>query len=188
MLSLLTVSDGNNISLVRTMNTSFNCFSISALETDSFLVSTFDHPQPIRAITVQGQEGDLQNANFPSTVYTLEGNKSTYITSTKTAIISDRKDDAIYMCSIENGHMKKIKDSAIREPRGVVGGPDGSVFVCCHVTHSVVRLSPRGDVLFTHDVRMKGPYAISVSRDGTRLVVSNNRVKYGKIKLFKIMG
>ena len=75
-----------------------------------------------------------------------------------------------------------IKSDEIVTPRRVHAGPNGTVFVCSNATHAIVQISPRGDILMSHDVGMY-PYAVSLSGDGTRLVVANGHCK---IKLFRV--
>jgi len=94
--------------------------------------------------------------------------------------------DHQYMCDIKSGEGRVITNDKIREPRGMCASSNGCVFVCSD-SDSIVQLSLRGDVLMAHDVGMYRPCAISVSTDGSRLVVSNGAVGQSKMKLFNIV-
>jgi len=158
------------------------------MDDDRFILSTFDHPRPVRTITVQGQEGDVQHAGLPDKMYKFGESKCTYVESHKTMVFTDRYDHTVYLSNIENGRCHIVHSDKIRSPKGACPGIDGTVFVCSGKTGTVVQLTTQGTVLASHDVSMKRTCAVSLSRDGTRLAVSNRPKGQKEIKLFKVFG
>jgi len=90
----------------------------------------------------------------------------------------------MFVCDYVSGTCQEIKDKRIRSPRRICAGQHGSSFVCSTVTRAVVQLSPDGEVVTSHEFDML-PIAVSVSNDGTRMVVSE-WTRPGVIKLFSI--
>jgi len=183
----MSVSRSNNISLVRTLRTSFPCFSISPMDDDSFVVSTFDHKDSVRTITVHGQEGHIQHAGLPDKTYKVDESKSTYIGTKNILVFTDRYNHTVYLCNIQSGSCQTVQSDKIKEPMGACPGNHGTVFVCSVGTNSILQISPQGKVVMTHDVGMVNPYAVSLSRDGARLAVSNGVAgQMMKIKVFTV--
>ena len=186
-IALLSVSKSNNISLVRTLKLSFYCRSICPMDGDRFILGTVNHPRPVRTITVHGQEGDVQHVGLPDKTYELGYSRCTYVESHKTVVLTVRDDHEVYLSNIENGRCHIVHSDKIRQPLGACPGIDGTVFVCSGETGYVVQLTTQGTVLTTHDISMAWPFAVSLSRDGTRLVVSNSvEDEARQIKMFKI--
>jgi len=182
----MSVSDDSSITLLKTLSKSFCCYSISSMDAYTFIVSTYWHERPVRTIDLQGNEGDIQHKMLPDKEYGQFRSACTYISSTNTLVFSDLYQDTVYMCDLTSGEGHVIKSDKIVEPAGVVAGPSGTVFVCSDGTGTLVQLSQDGEILMTHDVGMKWPYAVSLNRDGTRLVVSNRTDEKKKIKLFHV--
>jgi len=185
-IALMSVSKSNNITLVRTLTTSFGCHSISPMDDDSFVLSTFDRHDPVRTITVQGQEGDVQHAGLPDKTYKVDESQCTYIKTHKTVVLTERYTHKVYLCNTESGTCQTVQCAQIREPCGACPGSHGTVFVCSQNTNSVVQISSQGKVVMTQDVGMKCPYAVSLSQDGARLAVSNCAKGQKKIKIFTV--
>ena len=187
-IALLVVSKSNNISLVRTMRLSFYGMSICPMEGDMFILSTCGHPRAVRTITVSGHEGDVQHACLPDKTFKGGESQCTYVEAHKTVVFTDRDDHTVYMSNIENGRCHIELSDQIRFPKGACPCIDGTVFVCSAGTGCILQLTTQGTVLTTHDISMAWPFAVSLSRDGTRLAVSNSeKDKQKKIKLFKIL-
>jgi len=156
------------------------------MDTDTFIVSTYKHERPVCTIDIQGNEGDIQHKLLPDQAYDLFNSACTYIPSTNTLVFSDRDQGTVYMCELTSGEGHVIKSDKIVEPAGVGAGPAGTVFVCSEGTNTLVQLSQDGEILMTHDVGMECPFAVSLNRESTRLVVSNWTDKRDKIKLFHV--
>ena len=183
----MSVSSTNNICLVRSLTTSFPCYSISPMNDDSFIVSTINHHDPVRTITVQGQEGDVQHSGLPDKTYKVDESKSTFIATKNILVFTDRCNHTVYLCNIQSGSCQTVQSDQIREPRGACPGNHDTVFVCSLGTNSILQISPQGKVVMTHDVGMVNPYAVSLSRDGARLAVSNDVAgQMMKIKVFTV--
>jgi len=185
-IALMSVSKESNITVQKTLTTSFGCSTISPLEADTFVTSTANHLRHVRTITVQGKEGDIQHRLLPDNTYTVYDSTCTYLPSTNTLVFVDKYQHTVYMCSITSGEGHVIKHDIIQRPVGVCAGPAGTVFVCSEDTDSVVQLSAGGKILMSHDVGMKFPKAVSLSSDGTRLAMSNSHTENEKVKLFEV--
>jgi len=182
----MSVSDDSSITLLKLLSTSFRCNSISSMDTDTFIVSTWWHERPVRTIDLQGNVGDIQHKLLPDKDNGLLDSPCTYISSTNTLMFSDWCQDTVYMCELTSGEGHVIKSDKIVVPSGVCAGPAGTVFVCSEGTNTIVQLSQDGEILMTHDVGMGRPHAVSLNRDGTRLVVSNWTTGQNIIKLFHV--
>ena len=110
----------------------------------------------------------------------------TVIPSNKTVLFTDREQHTVYMCDMKSGDGRVITHRKIQAPRGICASLKGNVFVSSMYNHSIVQLSLLGDVIASHNAEMAFPRTVSVSRDGSRLVVSNC-VGEKKIKLFNII-
>jgi len=155
------------------------------MNADTFMVSTYYHERPVRTIDLQGNVGDIQHKLLPDKSYGLFESACTYISFTNTLVFSDRFQHTVYMCELTSGEGHVIKSDKIVEPAGVGAGPAGTVFVCSECTNPLVQLSQDGEILMTQDTGMDS-YAVSLNRDGTRLVVSNWTDQQKKIKLFHV--
>ena len=130
---------------------------------------------------------DVQHAGLPDKTYKLNESMCTYMKSHKTVVLTDLYADEVYLSNIENGRCRIVHSDKIRSPKGACPGIDGTVFVCSGKTGTVVQLTTQGTVLASQDVSMEWPFAVSLSRDGTRLAVSNSEEgKKNKIKLFNV--
>jgi len=183
----MSVSKNSTITMLKEITTTFLCDSISLLDVDTFLVGTYGHRPPICTIDVEGNEREVQHKLLPDKTYRLGESACVYIPLTETILFTDNEQHTVYMCDIKSGEGRVITNDIIEEPKGICASPKGNVFVCSTKSHPIVQLSLHGDVLMTHDVGMYGPCAISVSTDGSRLVVANSRVGQRKIKLFNIV-
>ncbi|WAR28230.1 hypothetical protein MAR_013934 [Mya arenaria] len=178
-ICLLTVDSDNTITLMKTLNTSNYCDSICLLNDRTFVVSTWDDPRPARMIDVDGKESDFDNVKFPGKTYKRGESKCAYIPSRDTLVLIDRLVHIVYMYNTVSGKNREVK--AIREPKSACVGPAKSVFVCSKNTNSVIQVSPDGDIQASCGVDMECPYAVAVSRDGSRMAVINSAVNtYGE--------
>ncbi|XP_052784435.1 uncharacterized protein LOC128220193 [Mya arenaria] len=187
IICLLTVSVDNTITLMKTLTPSTYCYSICPLNDRTFVVSTVGDPRPARKIDVDGKESDFDNVKFPGKTYKIDESKCTYIPSRDVLVLTDRHAHTVYLYNTATGKSSEVKDGRIREPRGACAGPDDSVFVCSRNTNSVIQISPDGDILASCDVDMDGPYAVAVSRTGSRMAMVNCAKGVKELKLFKII-
>ena len=129
----------------------------------------------------------MQHVGLPDKTYKVDESRCTYVESHKTVVFTDYNASEVYLSNIENGRCHIVHCDKIRSPLGACPGIDGTVFVCSGGTGTVVQLTTKGTVLASHDVSMAWPFAVSLSRDGTRLAVSNSvKDEQNKIKLFKV--
>jgi len=181
MIALLSVSKTNTISLTRLVVTTFPGLTISKIDTQSFLVGTYDKGKPLRTVDILGNEGYMANVSLPMTTY----DESEYIVSEKVLAFTVSKENIVYLHTVENNTGKLVKEKRIRRPQGVCAGPRGTIFVSSEDNHCIVQLSQQGDVLTSYDVSMQFPRYVRVSRDGTRMAVTNAHTNNITIKMFK---
>ncbi|XP_052783089.1 uncharacterized protein LOC128219321 [Mya arenaria] len=184
---LLTVGSDNTITLMKTLTTSTYCYSICPLNDRTFVVITMDDPRPVRFIDVDGKESDVDNVKFPGKTYTLDESRCTNLPFRDSLVLTDRFAHTVYMYNTVSGKITEVKDDRIREPTGACVGPDDSVFVCNENTNSVIPISPDGYILTSCEVDMKFLCAVAVSRDGSRMAVTNSAKGFKKLKLFKMI-
>ncbi|KAH3805493.1 hypothetical protein DPMN_133796 [Dreissena polymorpha] len=186
-LLFLSVSSDNVISLTRQIETSSSFCSICCKTPTQMVVSTFDDIRNVRMISVDGVETDFQQVEFPKKTYTFGESFGTYVQSKNTLVLTDRLAHTVYVLDTVKGTSRAVTNGNIQEPRGACVGPGDTVMVCSANMNSVVHLTVDGDFLCTYPVDMKFPYRICVSRDGTRLAVSNCTVDNRKLQLYKIL-
>ncbi|KAH3804483.1 hypothetical protein DPMN_132770 [Dreissena polymorpha] len=151
------------------------------------VVSTYDNIRHARMISVDGVEADFQQVEFPKKTYTLDCSFSTYVQSKNTLVLTDRFAHTVYVYDTVNGTSRAVTNGNIQEPSGACVGPGDTVMVCSENMNSVVQLTADGDFLCTYPVDMKFPRSICVSRDKTRLAVSNTAIGHKKLQLYKIL-
>ncbi|XP_052783091.1 uncharacterized protein LOC128219322 [Mya arenaria] len=186
-ICLLKVCNGNTITLMKTLTISTYCFSICPLNDRTFVVSTWNDPRPARMIDMDGKVSDFNNVQFPEKTYMINESRGTYIPSINTVVLTARYANTVYLYNTVTGMETELKDRRIREPRDACVGPDGSIFVCSQKSNSIVQISPSGDILTSLNVDMRGPYTVAVSRDGSRMIVSNSLSGSMKLKLFNLI-
>jgi len=183
----MSVDQNSTVKMLKEIKTSFSCFSISLLEAGTFMVSTYNHRNAICTIDVDGNEGDVQHQILPDKIYKVDMSACTVIPSNKTVFFTDREQHTVYMCDMKSGKGRVITHDKIQAPKGIYASLKCDVFVCSMNTDSIVQLSLLGDVIASHKADMRFPSAVSVSRDGSRLVVSNCAMGQTKMKLFNIV-
>jgi DNA-binding beta-propeller fold protein YncE len=127
--------------------------------------------------------------NIPSKQYALPGDSAcTYIRNINKVVLTDKNAHTIQIYDIENNKRVEVKDEKIiREPRGVAVGPAHCIFVCSDRTNSIVQISHTGQILSSHVLDMVYPRSVCVSKDNTRLAVSNTATWKSKLQLYNIV-
>ncbi|KAH3803485.1 hypothetical protein DPMN_131746 [Dreissena polymorpha] len=184
VVCLLSVSTDNTITLTRQIKTSSEFFSICCMSPSNMVVTTYDDPRPARMISVDGVESDFDM--FPMKTY--KGNESmcTYVQSKNTLVLTDRYAHTVYMNDTVNGTSRAVTNENIQNPRGACVGPGDTVLVCSKGKNSIVHLSVDGNIIGTYPVDMRYPYSIGLSKNGTRLAISNGAKGEKKLQLYKI--
>ncbi|KAH3803762.1 uncharacterized protein LOC127834144 [Dreissena polymorpha] len=184
---LLSVSTDNTITLAKQINTTSNINSICCMSPSHMVVSTFDDPRPARMISVDGVELDFDHfLTFPMKTFKLGESTCTYIQSKNTLVLTDQLAHTVYMYDTVEGTSRAVTNENIQQPRGACVGPGDTVLLCSVTKNSIVQLSVDGTILGTYPVDMKFPYSICVSKDGTRLAVSNIFKGIKELHLYKI--
>ena len=186
-IEFLHISKNNYISLTRMIPTTaqYNC--ICLMNDSRFLVNTINDSRPMRMITFNGTEKDLDT--LPEKPYRLNDSGSTYMRDTDITVLTDRLDNTVYMYYNKEGrHALKytVRDDHIKEPIGACQGPNHSVFVCSLDTHSIVQVSASGRVLGSHTLDMQFPRTVCMSKDGQKVAVANGTLGNMKLQLFRV--
>ncbi|KAH3797598.1 hypothetical protein DPMN_151182 [Dreissena polymorpha] len=185
---LLSVSTDNTITLTKQINTTSKFDSICCMSPFNMVVSTYnDDPHPVKMISVDGLEADFDHIlTFPKKTYKIDESKCTYVQSKNTLVLTDRYAHTVYMNDTVNGTSRAVTNENIQGPCGACVGPGDTVLVCSQNNNSIVHMTNDGNILGTYPVDMTNPYRICVSKDGTRLVVSNSVLGTRKLHLYKI--
>jgi len=176
------------ITLLKTVDTHHVCHSITYLDNDRFLVDTYDSSPPLFMVDVDGEEHfeedfECVGLNDDTSIEGLAFNPTT-----KMVLLTDSTASRVHMYTVDTEACKTLSDIRFMSPEGICFAPGGHIFVCDRISESVIQLSPHGDIVMVHDVGMSGPRAISVSRDGQYMAVSNNYIFYNEmVKLFEIV-
>ncbi|XP_052265891.1 uncharacterized protein LOC127868292 isoform X6 [Dreissena polymorpha] len=184
---LLSVSTDNTITLTREITTSSKFYSICCMSPSNMVVSTCDDPRPVRMISVDGVESDFDHSlTFPMKTYKLGESRCTYVQSKNTLVLTDQHAHTVYVYDTVNGTSRAVTNENIQNPLGACVGPGDTVLVCSGNKQSIVHLTIHGKILGTYPLDMRYPKSICVSKDGTRLVVSNTNQVVKKLQLYKI--
>ncbi|KAH3870581.1 hypothetical protein DPMN_033769 [Dreissena polymorpha] len=97
----------------------------------------------------------------------------TYVQSKNTLVLTDKLAHTVYMYDTVKATSRAVTNENIQEPRGACPEPGDTVLVCSMRKNSIVHLTIDGKILGTYPVDIKLPFSICVSKDGTRLSVSN---------------
>ncbi|KAL4216764.1 hypothetical protein ACF0H5_024487 [Mactra antiquata] len=184
-LNYVNVSKTNEIKMKRTYKMNAKYISISMMDDEKCVVSTYDNDKHLRIVSMTGVE-DYFNIQFPSKRYKPGTNFCTYIRGRNKVVNCDRDEDKIYIYGIESGESIVVKDNLIKSPRGVAVGPYDHLFVCSADTHSLVEMTPGGRVLSSHQLDIKYPLSVAISKDKKLLAVSNGPIGTRKLSLYKI--
>ncbi|KAH3870481.1 hypothetical protein DPMN_033669 [Dreissena polymorpha] len=170
---LLSVSTDNTITLTRQIKTSSYYFSICCMSPSNMVARTYGDPRPARIISVDGVESDFDHSlTFPMDLEEHDS-KCTYVQSKNTLVLTHQPAHTVFMYDTVNGTSRAVSNKNIQEPCGACLGPGDTVLVCSQNNDSIVHLTLDGKILGTYPVDMELPYSICVSKDGTRLVVSD---------------
>ncbi|KAH3704321.1 hypothetical protein DPMN_079377 [Dreissena polymorpha] len=186
IVSFLSVSTDHSTTLTREIKTTSEVYSLCCTSPSKLVVSTFNDPRPARIISVDGVESDFDRVKFPDKTYRSGENKCTYVQSKNTLVLTEKLAHTVYMYDTLKGTSRAVTDENIKEPRGTCIGPGDTVLVCSMRKNSIVQLTVDGEILGTYQVDMKMPNSICVSKDGTRLAISNNNKEFCELKLYKI--
>jgi len=152
-----------------------------------FLVGTVDHPRPVCTVDIQGQVKDIKRLDLPDKTFGLGDSVTSYMPTTKTVLLTDNNDNSLLICDMSSGQCKTVKDDGISSPKGVCGGPNGTVFVCSSARDSIVHISLHGEVVSNYKLKLPNPSAMAISQDSHHLVVCNHGEDQDTIiQMFKI--
>ncbi|KAH3844318.1 uncharacterized protein LOC127872767 [Dreissena polymorpha] len=185
-LHLLSVSSNNVISLKREIGTSSQFDSICHKTPSVMVVSAAKYQHPARMITMDGVELDFDRVEFPKKEYNIEESMCTYVQYNNTLVLTDRDAHTVNMYDIMKGTSRAVTDGNIQKPGNVCVGPGDTVMVCSSLNNSIVHLTVTGEILGTYLVDIGYLQSLSMSKDGTKLAVSNNVEGMNKLQLYKI--
>ncbi|KAH3805291.1 hypothetical protein DPMN_133589 [Dreissena polymorpha] len=183
---LFSLSTDNTIRLAREMITTSKFDSICCISPSQMAASTYDDPRPARVLSVDGVESDFHQLEFWNKTYEYLESKCTYVQAKNMLVLTDRLAHTVYVYDTVKGTSRVFTNEKIQEPRGACVGPGDTVLVCSTANNSIVRLSVDGDLMCTYPVDMKYPESMCVSKDGTRLAVSNTAKGARKLNVYKM--
>ncbi|XP_053409257.1 uncharacterized protein LOC128559971 [Mercenaria mercenaria] len=184
-IDFLRVCNSNTLTHIRTIETTTNYDSICMQNDTQFVVGTYNDTKPMRIVLTSGEESDF-NIDFQSTKYDLGDSKCTYIRNSDKAVLSAKLENTLYIYDMKTNTSIVVKDKKIKEPRAVTIGPFDTIFVCSSATHSIVQISKTGRVMSSHDLNMRLPYKVCISKDKRRLAVTNKLYGDRRLQLFSI--
>ncbi|XP_053404909.1 uncharacterized protein LOC128558750 [Mercenaria mercenaria] len=184
-VELLYVSESSTLVNIKTYKVNGRYNSACLKDDNNLVIGTFDAIKLARILSLSGEEKDF-SVNFHSKPYHPDTVSCTYIKELDKVIISDLDENLLYIYDVATNTRVIVRDSKIDGPTGVAVGPMNSVFVCCQNTNSVVQISPTGVILSSHMLDMRFPFSICISKDKTKLAVSNRRKEKRTLQVFKI--
>ncbi|KAH3810240.1 uncharacterized protein LOC127836519 [Dreissena polymorpha] len=186
VVCLLSVSTTNVIKLTREIKISSKVDSICCMSPNNMVVSTLYDPCHARMLSVDGVESNFDNLIFPNKTYTAHESVCTYVQSKNTLVLTDKLAHTVYMYDTVKGTSRAVTNENIRIPSGACVAPGDTVLVCSTYKNSIVHLSVNGEIIGTYPVDMRYPDSICVSKDGTKMAVSNCVEGIGKLQLYKL--
>jgi len=183
-IALMSVDGNSAITLMKTLQTSTEVWSICPYDVNRFIVGTVDDRRHARVIGLNGQESDIQLLTFPDKTHGA-GNRCTYLPSDGVLAVTDYWEHTVQLYQIGPGTSRTVKDDRIQRPAGICGA-QGRVFVASSGTGTVVEMTVQGEIVKCHEVGMKLPHAISVTQDGGHMVVADSVFGDKTIKVFKM--
>lgn len=185
VIDLLHVEEDNRIVLNRRLKTTSCYDSICLLPRQRLAMATFADRRPVRVITKEGDEKD-GIVKLPKKLFQMGGATVAFSWPLDIVVLADRYDNTIQLFNIQNKTVQMITDEHIDGPRGICVAPDGYIYVCCQNTHTLVEISPTGNVVGRHKLKLKFPRALCMTSDGSQLVVSNGIRNSGMIQIYKL--
>jgi len=181
----MSVNGKSSITLMKTLQTSTEVYSICPYDVNRFIVGTEGDQRHARMIGLNGQESDIPSLTFPDKTYDAGYCHCTYLPSDGVLAVTYYDDHTVQLYQIGPGTSRTVKDGRIQRPAGICGA-QGRVFVACLGTGTVVEMTVQGEIVKCHDVGMVWPYTISVTQDGGHMVVAGEGWGNSTIKLFKM--
>jgi len=181
----MSVDGKSSITLMKTLQTSTEVWSICPYDVTRFIVGTVDDRRHVRMIGLNGQESDIHSLTFPDKTYSASFCHCTYLPSDGVVAVTDWNEDTVQLYQLGPGTSRTVQDDRIQLPEGVCGA-QGRVFVASVGTNTVVEMTVQGEIVKCHDVGMDDPWTNSVTQDGGHMVVANYAMGDLTIKLFKM--
>ena len=185
-IALMSVDGKSSITLMKTLQTSTEVYSICPYDVNIFIVGTVGDRRHARMIGLNGQESDIPSLTFPDKTYDSEHCHCSYLPSDGVLAVTYRDEHTVQLYQVGPGTSRTVKDDRIQRPAGICGA-QGRVFVASINTRTVVEMTVQGEIVQCHEVGMRWPRTISVSQDRGHMVVANWVAgKDTIIKLFKM--
>ncbi|XP_053389643.1 E3 ubiquitin-protein ligase Midline-1-like [Mercenaria mercenaria] len=185
-LYIYEVNENNTLTEKHVMPVSQKCDSITNFDINKYIVGAFDSSEPAHEINVAGDIAQL-NFDFEGMQFTTAKDfKCCYTKETRQLLITDNRENAVYVCNLANGNRSTVHDKSFVKLRGISHYMNDLYFICSSGTDSIVQLTTAGKVLAVNKINTKGPYSICISQDKNKLLVSNNRSEVKRLLLFKI--
>jgi hypothetical protein len=179
------VNSENILTYKKRIETLSPCDSLSLVVDNIFALGIADKTLPVCRLKDFKQFSNFE-VDFYRENYKLGETKCAYCHSLEILVLTDYARNTIAIINPRTGEKLRVQDKVIQGPRGVVIGKDGSIFVCCEDSCCLVQLSPSGEILSFRKLRINFPHSICISKDFTKLAISNNSSDDCLILLFLI--
>ncbi|XP_052774905.1 uncharacterized protein LOC128213335 [Mya arenaria] len=183
---LLKITTQNAIMFVNKISFPLMIDVMAKFNGSMFIASTInDAHYPVRAFDMEGNVVNFSKITFPKADYNEDKSACTFIAEKGIIVLTDKEESKVHMFNIHTGASIALeKDDNISRPSQACVGKDNTVYVCCQGSNSIVRISPDGDILQVFQVKMEIPSAVSISKDGKKMVVSGAREGYAKLHIY----
>jgi DNA-binding beta-propeller fold protein YncE len=186
MMEFVRIGPSNEMFALRSCEVTIEFSSVSVMDDESMLVGTIDDTRPVRVISLQGEERHL-DVSFPAKKYPVRHSACTYLRNCDKVVITDRYDHAVFIYDVATNTSIEIRDKKVMmEPRGVAVGPDDTIFVCSSKTNTLIEISHTGEILASHKVDMLYTCRVCMSKDNSRVAVTNACVGDKRLQIFEI--
>lgn len=107
------ISKTNNISMTKTINVTSHYMSICMMNETTFLTCTIEGQNPLRMVTMAGEEKDFNN--LPEKSYNIDNCKSTYFHSKNIIVLTDRHDHSVHLYDVRDNSVTRrvVRDEII---------------------------------------------------------------------------
>lgn len=180
------VKTDNTLNEVRSSLIKSCCDTIAPIDNKSFFAGLFGGVNPLGLVTISGDE-KFVTVDLPEKRYTAENIKCAYDKITSRLAVSDKNSDKVYVLDMEKDTIITIESESIMQPRGVVFGPNNTLFICSGGTDSIVHATTDGKVLNTRKLNISHPYAICISQERTQLAVANLEQDDKQLQVFDLI-
>lgn len=180
------VNSQNILTYKRRILTLSPCDSMSLIVDNVFVVGIAGQSKPVCKLKNFVNCSDFYQ-DFDRGNYKLGETKCAYSHRLETLVLTDYMTNTISIINTRTGDNTRVQDKVIKGPRSVVIAKDLSIIVCCEGSRCLVQLSPSGEILSFRKLRISSPHSLCISKDNSKIAVSNNSADDCLLQLFTIV-